>query len=403
MTESTPCPMPLGRKTPLDPPPEYTRLRAESPVCPLALPDGNTGWLISGFDEVTAALVHPAVSAQRKFQTNVSAVTLTAGEWEASGFGTSFIGMDPPEHTRYRRLLTGQFTVRRLNALAPGIERIVEEHLDAMAAAGPPADLVNDFAQPVPSLVICHLLGMPVEDTAEFQRHADVMQRLERTKAELLEAMTGMADCMRELVRRKRKEPDEGLLSGLIRAEPEDGVPLSDGELVAIGNLLMIAGYATTANMISMGALALLTHREQWRTLRDDPGLVERAVEEILRYLSVAPFGLPRTAKADFELGGRQIRAGDPIVLSIESANRDGRHFEDPDRFDISREPKRHVGFAYGVHQCLGQQLARMELRIAFTRLARRFPELHLAIPVEQVRMRDDMQIYGAHELPVSW
>ncbi|MFD9895435.1 cytochrome P450 [Amycolatopsis sp. NPDC059027] len=403
MVQMSPQPLPLNRRSPLEPPAGYSRLRAEAPVCPLALPDGNTGWLVSRFEEVSAALVHPAVSARRKFQTNVSSVTLTAEEWVASGFGEAFIGMDPPEHTRYRRLLTGQFTVRRLKALEPRIERIVDEHLDAFVAAGPPGDLVAGFATPVPSLVMSELLGMSAEDSKRFQEHADVMQRFERTHDELLTAMTGMGTCMRELVRDKRAHPDDGLISALVEAEPEDGVALTDEELVGIGNLLMIAGYATTSNMIGMGVLALLTHRPQWELLRERPELVERGVEEILRYLSVAPFGLPRTAKTDFELGGQQIRAGDPLVLSIESANRDADRFDDPDVLDVAREPRRHVGFAYGVHQCLGQQLARLELRIAFGRLLQRLPGLRLAVPAGEVPMRDDMQIYGPHKLPVTW
>lgn len=402
MTQS-PQPLPLSRPCPLGPPAEYARLRTECPVSPLALPDQSAGWLVTRFEDVTAALVSPAVSAQRKFQTNVSSVTLTAEEWEASGFGTSFIGMDPPEHTRYRRMLTGQFTVRRLKALAPRIEKLVDEHLDAMSAAGPPADLVRDFATPIPSLVICELLGMPYADSKPFQQHADVMQRLQRTKEELLDAMTHMATYMRALVRDKREHPDHGLISGLIQAEPDDGPPLTDDELVAIGNLLVIAGYATTANMLSMGALALLSHPAQWQTLRSHPEHIDRGVEEILRYVSVAPFGLPRTAKADTEIGGQKIRAGDPIVLSVESANRDPEQFASPDAFDVTREPKRHVAFAYGAHQCLGQQLARMEMRIAFGKLTQRFPDLRLAVPAEAIPMRTDMQIYGAHELPVTW
>jgi cytochrome P450 len=401
--QTTPQPLPLARRCPLDPPDEYTRLRAECPVSPLALPDGNVGWLVSGFDEVAAALVDPAVSAKRKFQTNVSPVTLTPEEFVASGFGDSFIGMDAPEHTRYRKMLTGQFTVRRLKALAPRIEQIVTGHLDVLVEKGPPAELVRDFTQPVPSLVICELLGMPYADSAEFERNVDVMMRLERSKDELLGAMTAMGSYMHELVRAKRANPDDGLISGLIRDTPSDGVPLTDEELAGIGNLLMIAGYATTANMITMGTLALLTHRPQWEALRAHPELVENGVEEILRYLSVAPFGLPRTAKADTEIGGPRIRAGDPIVLSIEAANRDPGTFEEPDSFDVTRKRQRHVGFAYGAHQCLGQQLARLELGIVFGELVRRLPDLRLTVPLEDVPMRDDMQIYGAHELPVTW
>jgi len=396
-------PLPLAREHPLAPPAEYARLREENPVCPVALPDGKAGWLLTRFADVTAALIHPEVSAQRKFQTSVTSVTLSPQEYLASGFGTSFIGMDPPEHTRYRRLLTGQFTVRRLKALAPRIEQIVEQHLDVMVADGPPADLVRDFALPVPSMVICELLGLPYTESKQFQQRTDVIMRLERTKEQLLDAMTGMASDMRAFVQERRESPDNGLISGLIQAVSTDGAPLTDDELVAIGNLMVIAGYATTANMLGLGALALLAHRPQWVTLCEHPETVERGVEEMLRFLTVGPFCLPRTAKADIEIGGQKIQAGDPILLSTESANRDPAQFDAPDVMDVTREPKRHVGFAFGAHQCLGQELARMEMRIAFGALTRRLPDLRLAVPVEQVPMCSDMQIYGAHEIPVTW
>ncbi|MDQ1041659.1 cytochrome P450 [Streptomyces sp. V3I8] len=403
MPQTQPQPLDLARGCPLAQPEPYARLRSEAPVSPVRLPDGGTGWLVTSFRDVTAALAHPQVSAQRHFQTSVNSVTLTPEEYLASGFGTSFIGMDPPEHTRYRRLLTGQFTVRRLKSLAPSIERIVDECLDALEAAGPPADLVTDFAQPVPSQVICALFGMPYRDSALFQERSHVIFRMERGKEELLDAMTGMADDMRALVRKKRESPDTSLLSGLIEAVPEDGTPLTDDELVAVGNLMMIAGYETTANVIGLGVLALMSFRSQWETLREQPELVDRAVEEILRYTTVGPFCLPRTAKADLELGGQQIRAGDPLLLATESANWDPAQFPRPEEFDVTRRPKRHVAFAYGLHQCLGQELARMEMRIAFGKLVRRFPELSLTVPADQVPMRTDMQIYGAHTLPVTW
>ncbi|WP_326944872.1 cytochrome P450 [Amycolatopsis sp. NBC_01307] len=403
MTQTRPKPVPMTRRCPLAPPDEYAQLREETPVSEVALPDGNTGWLVTRFEDVTTVLVHPDVSAQRKFQTSVTSVTLSPEEYLASGFGVSFIGMDPPDHTHYRKLMTGMFTVKRLKSLVPRIEKIVDDQLDVLVAGGSPADLITDFATPVPSLVICELLGMPYEDSKLFQERTHVIMSLERTKEGLLDAMTGMSDDMRALVHEKRAHPDGRLMSNLIEAVPDDGVPLTDDELVAIGNLMMIAGYETTANMIGLGALTLLHYREQWETLCRQPELAERAVEEILRYLTVGPFCLPRTAKTDLELGGKHIRAGDPILLSTESANWDPAQFEHPEAFDVTRKPKRHVGFAFGAHQCLGQELARMEMRIAFAKLAQRLPGLRLAVPLEEIPMRTDMQIYGAHEVPVVW
>lgn len=403
MSQIVPQPLPLTRKRPLAPPEELEWMRKEAPVCPIALPDGKVGWLLTRFEDVVGAMMNPAVSAQRKFQTTVTSVTLTPEEYAASRFGVTFIGMDPPEHTRYRRLLTGQFTVKRLKRLSPRIEQIVDERLDAIESAGPPADLVRDFAQPVPSLVICELLGMPYEKSKAFVERTAVIMRLERSKEELLTAMTEMSNDMAEVIEDKRRNPDDRLFSYLLSCKLDDGRPLTDEELIALGNLMMIAGYETTANMIGMGALALMTYRDQWEILRERPELAERAVEEMLRFMTVGPYCLPRTAKEDLEIAGQKIKAGDPILLSTESANRDPAQFDSPEVMDVTRTPKRHVGFAYGVHQCLGQELARMEMRIAFAKLVQRLPELRLTIPADDVRMRSDMQIYGPHELPVTW
>ncbi|WP_163573262.1 cytochrome P450 [Fodinicola feengrottensis] len=405
MTQTTAHPLPMERKDPLAPPVEYDRLRTEAPVSRLSFPDGSEGWLVSRFADVTSALVNPVFSSERRFNSSaVNTVTLTEEERKNSGFAASFIGMDPPDHTRYRRMLTGgQFTVRRMKSLTPRIEQIVDEHLDAMEAAGPPADLVQQFALPIPSLVICELLGVPYEDRVSFQGRTSTLLRLDRSKEELLDALNGMATYMRGLVADKRRNPDDALISDLITAVPEDGVPLTDEELLGISNLLLVAGHETTANMIGLGTLALLTHPDQWAMVRDNPDTIERAVEEMLRYLSIIQFGLPRIAKADTMLGDQQVKAGESVVLALASANRDAAHFASPEILDVTRDAIRHVGFGYGVHQCLGQQLARMEMRSAFAKLTQRFPNLRLAVPADEVPMRSDMAIYGVHKLPVSW
>ncbi|WP_163506190.1 cytochrome P450 [Fodinicola acaciae] len=399
MTQTAAQPLPRERKCPLDPPHEYERLRADTPVRPLAFPNGSTGWLVSRYADVTAALVNPALSSERRFNNSpVATVQLTEEERKEAGLAASFIGMDPPDHTHYRRMLTGQFTVRRMKSLTPRIDQIVDEHLDAMQAAGPPADLVSQFALPIPSLVICELLGVPYADREQFQHRTSVLLRLDRSKEELLEATRGLRAYMLDLIARKRRQPDDGLISGLIEAEE-----LTDEELLGISNLLLVAGHETTANMIGLGTLALLTHRDQWETVRDQPDTIERAVEEMLRYLSIIQFGLPRTAKADTEVGGQLIRKDETVVLSVASANRDADHFADAADFDVTRDAIRHVAFGYGIHQCLGQQLARMEMRTAFAKLTTRFPDLQLAVAAEEVPMRSDMAIYGVHKLPVTW
>ena len=311
--------------------------------------------------------------------------------------------MDPPEHTRYRRLLTGQFTVRRMNALTPRIEQIVADHLDAMGKMARPVDLVQAFALPVPSLVICELLGVPYADRELFQRRSRALLSMTTDGPTLVRVRNELEQYMLGLVQAKRLQPADDLLSGLIAREDDPEGALSDEELVSIGNLLLIAGHETTANMLALGTLALLEHPAQLAALRADPSLIDQAVEELLRYLTIVQFGLVRTATEDVEVDGQCIRAGEPIVASLASANRDPQHFPEPDVLDLSRQYSPHLAFGHGVHQCLGQQLARVEMKVGFTALLERFPSLRLAVPLEQVRMRDDTFIYGVHELPVTW
>jgi cytochrome P450 len=310
-----------------------------------------------------------------------------------------FLLMDPPEHTRYRRLLTGQFTVRRMNALVPDIERIVAEHLDAMARAAHPVDLVQAYALPIPSMVICELLGVPYADRGQFQRWTAILLALDTDWETVRSTADELRAYMLDLVRAKRRLPADDLLGGLIHG----GGELTDDELANMGNLLLIAGHETTANMLALGTLTLLRNPDQLALLRADPALFDEAVEELLRYASIIQFGLLRTATEDVEIGGRWIRAGEPVVVAAAVANRDPARFADGDRLDVTKKYSPHLAFGHGVHQCLGQQLARVELKVGLRALLERFPTLRLAVPVEQLRMRDDMAIYGVHELPVTW
>ena len=368
----------------------------------LAFPDGSHGWLVSRYEHVRALLADPRISSERAFGSNpVREVPPEALELQQIRPG-QFIGMDPPDHTRYRRRLTGQFTVRRMNALVPRVERIVADHLDAMREMPRPVDLVRAFALPVPSLVICELLGVPYADRALFQRRSRTLLSMTTDGRTLVRVRNEMDDYMRSLVEAKRERPEDDLLSGLIGGTDQPD-RLSDEELVNIGNLLLIAGHETTANMLALGTLALLAHPAQLAALRRDPSLVEQAVEELLRYLSIVQFGLVRTAKEDLEVGGRSVCAGAPIVASLAAANRDPRQFPDPDELDVSRRYSPHLAFGHGVHQCLGQQLARVEMKVGFRALLEQFPSLRLAVPLARVPMRDEMFVYGVHELPVTW
>ncbi|SEH00220.1 Cytochrome P450 [Nonomuraea solani] len=381
---------PAGR--PFDPPAELARLRAEQPLWRLVFPDGHVGWLALSHGLVRAVLADPRFSSRNELQHYVLA---DAGELPPAQPG-DLGGVDAPEHTRYRRLLAGKFTVRRMNLLAERAEALTVEHLDAMEAAGPGADLVEAFARPVPAMMICELLGVPYADRAEFQSMAATMGEANATPAEQFAAYDALAAYIRKLVSDKRAHPTDDLLSDLT------GTDLTDEELGNLGGFLLGAGLDTTTNMIALGTFALLEHPGQLALLRADPGLAPKAVEELMRFLSIAHTG-GRTALEDLELGGRSIRAGESVALSVQAANRDPERFPDPDVLDLTRDATGHVAFGHGVHQCLGQQLARVEMRAALPALVTRFPDLRLAVAPEEVPMRDGLDVYGVYGLPVAW
>nr|BFE88350.1 cytochrome P450 [Planobispora longispora] len=305
--------------------------------------------------------------------------------------------MDDPQHSRYRKPLVGKFTARRMRLLTERIEQITTEHLDAMEKAGPPADLVTAFARPVPAIVICELLGVPYEDRNSFQEHIDKFLGGEAGDEELFAAYTATQSYLAGLVAAKRANPTDDVLSDLLDSD------LTDEELQGIALILLSAGFDTTANTLALGTFALLQNPGQLAALRADPTLTDRAVEELLRYLSVAKMFM-RTALEDIELGGRTIEAGTTVILSLNTANRDPERFTDPHVLDLGRQDGGHLAFGHGVHQCLGQQLARVELRVALPALLNRFPTLRLAVPAEEVALRPEIaDIYGVKSLPVTW
>ncbi|MCE7005945.1 cytochrome P450 [Kibdelosporangium philippinense] len=393
MTETLPdAPMlPTTRPNPLDPPAE---LHDRGPLSRLTFADGTVGWLATTHKLVRAILADPRFSAEGEKRKNPVRLNLTT---EPAKPGM-FITQDAPEHTRYRRLLTGQFTVRRMNELIPRVQEITNEHIDGMRRHGPPVDLVQEFALPIPSLVICELLGVPYADRARFQHDSSKMLSLTTSIDEVRAAVASVEDYMLELVRTKREQPGDDLITGLVQLNE-----LTDEEISNMGLLLLIAGHETTANMLALGTFTLLTNPDQLALLRDDPSLTDNAVEELLRYLTIVHFGTARTALEDVELDGVVIKAGEPVSISLPAANRDPMRFIDPDRLSLKGNAAGHVTFGHGIHQCLGQQLARIEMRIGLATLLREFPTLRLAIPADEVPMRDDMSIYGVHSLPVAW
>ncbi len=403
MSRTVPVPhgLPMERDAgPFDPPRRITELREARPVSPLVFPDGHEGWLVTGYDAVRRLMADTRFSSRQD-------IGVLHVPYEVPGMPAQtepspqvpglFISMDPPDHTRLRRMLTGAFTVKRMKQLEERIVDIAERQLGEMARLTPPVDLVEQFALPVPSLVICELLGVPYEDRESFQ--ADSAKFMEKDVAldEKVAAYTGLTTYLAELVARKRAAPDEDLLSDLARHDE-----LTVEELTGIAFLLLLAGHETTANMLSLGTFALLEHPEQLAALRADPDLVPGAVEELMRYLSVADI-FYRYATEDIELGGETIAKGSTVVVSLLAANRDPRRFDDPDTLDVRRAARGHLAFGHGIHQCLGQQLARIEMRAGFDGLLRRFPTLRLAVPAAEVGLRTDMNIYGVHELPVTW
>jgi cytochrome P450 len=315
----------------------------------------------------------------------------------------SILQNDGERHAHLRRLLTSEFTVKRVQALRPRIERLIEDHIDAMLASDGPVDLVQAFALPIPSLVICELLGVPYADRDEFQHRSAVLVSVDRDEEEVMRVNEELQQYMAGLVMAKQDKREDDLLSRLITRAEEQGQPLTLPELVSIGITLLIAGHETTANMIGLSTLALLRNPDQLDALRNDPGLAPTAVEELLRYLSVVQFGLFRHVMEDIPLGDETIKAGEYLIAALSSGNRDEMVFPDPDRIDLSRKASAHLAFGFGPHQCLGQQLARVELHEVYTRLYRRIPTLRLAVPFEEIRFKNNTLVYGVTALPVTW
>jgi cytochrome P450 len=392
-----PPPLPTTRTYPLDPPEELRELRDREPVSPMTFADGHVGWLVTSHAVARAVLADPRFSSRQELLHPI--IPGPAGREPSTpaepGF---FIRQDPPDHTRYRKLLAGQFTARRMKQLEPQIADFVERQLDELETLGEPVDLVEHFAFPVPSLVICELLGIPYAEREDFQREITVLLNVGTPKEKRDAAAIAAAMFVQSLVRKKRRNPSDDLLGGL--AHTSD---LNDDELTNIAFLLFGAGYETTANMIALGTYTLLLNPEKAARLRADPSLVENTVEELLRYLTILHIGPTRTALEDLELAGKPIKAGDNVALALGAANRDPARFDEPDRFDIDRSAAGHLAFGHGVHQCLGHQLARIELRIALPALFARFPGLRLACAADEVPLRHDMMFFGAHRLPVTW
>ncbi|MEV0199327.1 cytochrome P450 [Nonomuraea sp. NPDC050691] len=397
MTQAQELPLQM-RRNGLDPAEELARARDGEGVVRVMTPFGPPAYLVCRHEDVRQVLSDPGrfSSASTPFPGSGAMDEEERAKMRAG----NLIGFDPPEHTRLRRMLTPEFTVRRMRRLEPRIVEIVEAALDDLERAGRPADLMAHFAMPVPSLVICELLGVPYADRAEFQERSARLLDMSLTVEQRAAAGREDRAYMAGLVARAQADPGEDLLGMLVR---EHGDDLSTDELVGVARLLLLAGHETTSNMLGLGTLALLRHPGQLAMIRDDPAQVEPAVEELLRWLSIVHALAPRTTTTDVEIAGHAIPAGSFVMLSLPAANRDRAFIDDPDTLDITRGAAGHVAFGHGVHHCLGAPLARMEMRIAFPALLRRFPRLALAHPDEQVDFRAFSIVYGVNALPVTW
>lgn len=342
------------RRNAFDPTPELGELRDSTGVTSVVNAFGTQVYLITRHEDVKAMLSdHEHFANARPPGFVMPGAPDLGEEAQANARAGNLLGLDPPEHQRLRRMLTPEFTIRRIKRLEPRIIEIVDEHLDAMEASGAPADLVESFALPIPSLVIC-----------------------------------------------ARSQPGEDILGMLIR---EHGDALTDAELVGIAGLLLLAGHETTSNMLGLGTLALLRHPDQLAAMRDDPDAVGPAIEELLRWLSIVQTSIPRFTTADVEIAGVPIPAGHLVFASLPSGNRDPQFTDAPDALDIRRGAPGHLAFGHGVHHCLGASLARMEMRIAWPALLRRFPTLALAEDFDDVAFRSFHFIYGLKSLAVRW
>ncbi|WP_431915967.1 cytochrome P450 [Micromonospora wenchangensis] len=393
---------PMPRTCPFAPAPEYVGLRAEAPVSRVRVPDGQLAWLVTRYADVRRLLTDPRVSADR-FHPNLPLTEPVTPQTRRNiaAVGRSLIGLDQPEHGPQRRMLIGDFTLRRAQEMRPHIQRTVDECIDTILAGPKPVDLVAALALPVPASMITKLLGMPYEDRDLIVRSADAQLRRTVSAEQRQQTSSELRAYVDRLVTAKEAEPTDDLLGRLVVQNRE--TPLFDHDmLVGLAMLLLVAGFETTASMISLGVAGLLENPDQLAAVTGDPTAMGLAVEELLRYFTVVD-ALPRVATADIEVGGVTVRAGDGLLLSFASANWDTDVFTDAEVLDVRRGARHHMAFGYGIHQCIGQNLARAELEIVFRTLFARIPGLRLAEELDGLPFRKESNIYGLDRLPVTW
>jgi cytochrome P450 len=390
-----------------NPYPFYARLRNEAPVWRTTLRDRRTAWLVTRYEDVAGVLKDRTFA---KDQLNAMDLEQRAKTPWMPGFlkplERNMLDLDDPDHARLRALVSKAFTPRLIERLRGRIEALCEELLDAMERKGGRqggAELVAAYALPLPATVIAELLGVPTEDHNKFHRWSSRLVSVSsgRDMMRALPAALAFVRYLRKMLERRRIDPKDDLMTALVQAE-EAGDKLSEDELLAMGFLLLVAGHETTVNLIASGILALLENRDQMEKLKEDPSLISSAVEELLRYTSPVEMATERYASEDVEIAATTIPRGELVLAVLGSANRDERHFEDPDALDLARDPNRHLAFGRGgVHHCLGAPLARLEGQLAIAAFLRRFPEASLAVTPDSLRWRRGLFLRGLERLPL--
>ena len=398
MTTTEPRTYPFNVVEALDLDPIYARLRAQEPLSRVKLPYGEEAWLATRYEDVKVVLGDPRFSRAETLQRDEPRLR---PRQQTGGI----LSMDPPDHTRLRRLVAKAFTQRRVEKLRPRTQEIADGLVDGMIERGGPADLVEEFALPLPIAVICELLGVPFEDRERFRVWSDAFLSTNKLSPEqVTDYMDRMMDYIAGLIAQRRAQPADDLITGLIAARDEQD-KLSEDEMVRLAAGILVAGHETTASQIPNFLHVLLTHPQQLERLRADLDLVPHAVEELLRFVPLGVgAGFARYATEDVELGGVLVRAGEPVLSSVGSANRDDAIFANPDELDLARAEASHVGFGHGPHHCLGAQLARLELQVALRTLLTRLPGLDFPnSPEADVAWKTGLLVRGPRRMVVSW
>ncbi|KAA8880647.1 cytochrome P450 [Nocardia colli] len=390
------CEYPFGPPDRLSIEPRLAGLRAEHPVLRVHMPYGGDAWLVTRYADVKTVLADP------RFSRAVPAGRDTPRPTAFQAPPSSIVRMDSSEHRRLRRLVAQAFSPRRVEMLRPRVQQIVDDLLDAMLVAGPPADLAASLTWPLPITIICDLLGVPPGDRDQFLATTDGIMA-PSAAGNIEQHVRDYNNYMVGLIARRRTEPSDDLLGMLVHAK-DDGDRLTEQEMIGFGADLLFAGHETTANQTGNFFYTLLADRHYWNELVADPDLVPAAIEELLR---ITPFAAsadsPNIAVENLEVNGRCIKAGDAVVTVLASANRDAEVFENPDEIDFHRTTNPHVAFGHGIHYCLGAQLARIEMQTAIATVIHRLPGLRLAVPADQVSWRTNRFLRGVTALPVTW